>query len=207
MVTGLLGWVLGATTSIRWMLFGISCLAQVLMFGLVGVMFYENDILMKASGFNKERRMYQAIILIFLVCWSTYAIIWAQTYEGGNRSGVYGEDYAAAWHVVLTFFAKDVTQVLISWINACFTARLNDLKQKKGTEEETPMFVSHMNVINARMQRKTFFEKLEEENPTGLLSQAVLPAADYSGKHIFSTKKIPIAPNQAPRKRHTGNKV
>ena len=151
-------------------------------------------------------------------------------FQGAGADAPYGEDYLAGGTVILSFFSKDVTEILLSWINACFVSRLNDLNAKKEASEETAMDVSHMNMvrlqppdmsdshpahdpslppslplsrqqISSRIQRKsTFFEKLEEENANSILSEAVLPAADYKGAGIFSTKKIAVQRSQVKQR-------
>lgn len=71
---------------------------------------------------------------------------------GGAKNG-YGEDYLAAGSVILTFFCKDVSQILISYINACFSARLQDLqeKEKKNVvmdDKSAAMHISNVNFVS-----------------------------------------------------------
>jgi bacteriorhodopsin len=188
MATGLLAWMLGESTSLRWILYGVSCMAAIFMFGMVGVLFYCNHQLLGQAGYMKEQRIYSVIATIYFAGWTVFPIVFVLGFEG---VGVMNEDAMCVAHVLLDLVCKDITEVLIVWVSYCFTARLSHLSQKKITSGLiTPMEQSYANMMTARVPRHTsMYDHLERENTQGLRSQMTLPSAPHTPKQVHHRQK------------------
>ena len=86
MVTGLIAWIVGLKSPIRWIMFGLSCLAATCLFSIVFVLFFLNHQLLVKSGYQKEKKIYQVIAAIYFPGWIAIVMVWLFGFEGTSRS-------------------------------------------------------------------------------------------------------------------------
>ena len=98
MVTGLIAWIVGTESPIRWIMFGVSCLAATLLFAIVFVLFFLNHQMLSGAGYLKEQRIYLVIAGIYFPGWLLIILVWLFGFEG---LGYMGENQMAAAHVLI----------------------------------------------------------------------------------------------------------